>query len=59
MSNHTYAKDMSGTCNLEYETRAKDARSKDAKKVKAWKEWFDNHCGQCKYMKEICMYGEK
>ena len=23
-----------------------------------WNKWFDEHCGKCKYMCEICMYGE-
>ena len=23
-----------------------------------WNKWFGEHCGKCKYMCEICMYGE-
>lgn len=55
MSNNK--EDMSKTCGFKYNEfwTAFNRRiiSKDE-----WNKWYNENCGRCKYMCEICMYGE-
>lgn len=49
--------DMSKKCGFKYyeyrKLKAENALSQDE-----WNNWYGNNCSKCKYMCEICMYGE-
>lgn len=51
--------DMSGTCDFKYREYWLDANYFHTMTPDKWKEWFNEHCGKCKYMCEVCMYGEE
>lgn len=50
--------DMSKTCNLKYFDMY-GMCLKHHITSEEFSSWYDQHCGQCKYMCEICMYGEE
>ena len=49
--------DMSKKCGFKYYEYRK-LKSENALSQDEWNNWYNNNCGKCKYMCEICMYGE-
>lgn len=49
--------DMSKKCGFKYYEYRK-LKSENALSQDEWNNWYNNNCGKCKYMWEICMYGE-
>ena len=50
--------DMSEYCDFKYNEYWLAANQLHTMPQDEWNQWFDEHCGKCKYMCEICMYGE-
>lgn len=50
--------DMSKMCNFKYEENWIKANHDKTMEQEEWDKWFSEYCGKCKYMCEICMYGE-
>lgn len=51
--------DMTGKCGFKYEEFWYNANKSKTMTQEDWKKWYNEHCGKCKYMSEICMYGEE
>lgn len=52
-------KDMSEFCDFKYDEYWLAANHLHTMSQDKWNKWFDEHCGKCKYMCEICMYREE
>ena len=50
--------DMSGTCGFKYDEDWMQANHYHTMPQDEWDKWYWEHCGKCKYMCEICMYGD-
>ena len=50
---------MSSTCDFKYEEYWKAANIHGSMSQDVWMKWFNEHCGKCVHMNEICMYGEE
>ena len=50
--------DMSKICNFEYNENWVKANCDETMAEEEWNKWYSEHCEKCKYMSEICMYGE-
>jgi len=50
--------DMSGTCGFGYQEFWMAANHYKTMSQTDWINWLDDYCYKCKYMNEICMYGE-
>lgn len=51
--------DMSEYCDFKYNEYWLAANHLHTMSQDEWNKWFDERCGKCKYMCEICMYGEE
>lgn len=51
-------KDMSGTCGFKDVEMYYKCENGEISNLE-FLEYFNNNCGKCKYMCEICMYGEE
>jgi hypothetical protein len=51
--------DMSKECNFKYSEYWVAANVLHTMSQDAWSNWYNQHCGKCQYMCEICMYGEE
>lgn len=51
--------DMSECCDFKYNEYWLAANHLRTMPQDEWNKWFDEHCGKCKYMREICMYREE
>lgn len=51
-------KDNSNTCDFKYGEYWYKANHEKTMSQEEWLNWYDAHCQNCKYMCEICMYGE-
>lgn len=50
--------DMSSTC-LQDNYQTMGIKCRDGKITEEeFQDWFSTHCAKCKYMSEVCMYGE-
>lgn len=56
--NENGKQDMSGTCEFKYNEYWQDTNVHRTMSEAKWREWYNAHCGKCKYMCEICMYDE-
>lgn len=52
------ARDMSTTCGNGYFAKW-DEYNAGLITAEEFNNWYDEHCAKCKYMYEICMYGEE
>jgi hypothetical protein len=52
-------KDMSETCGMHYFEYEAAAKVDHTMPVSEFKQYYNEHCADCKYMCEICMYGEE
>lgn len=50
--------DMSGTCGFKYDEYWMRANHYHTMPQDEWNKWYNEHCGRCQYMCEICMHGE-
>lgn len=50
--------DMSKTCGLGYQEMVLKKSRNDISQGE-FTNWYNEHCANCKYMCEICMYGEE
>lgn len=50
--------DMSKTCGTGYQDMIVKENNNEITKGE-FKKWYNEHCANCKYMCEICMYGEE
>jgi len=50
--------DMSEKCGFKYFEYWNQANNLRTMSQDEWNKWYDEHCGKCKYMSEICMHGE-
>ena len=55
----TGKKDMSNECGFHYDEYWIKANQNHTMSHEEWTQWYNAYCGQCKYMCEICMYGEE
>ena len=51
-------KDMSKTCNMAYQEKWLEANVYGTLSQDEWYKWYNEHCGKCRWMNEVCMYGE-
>lgn len=51
-------KDMSNSCDFMYQDYWTKANVTHELTQEDWMQWYNEHCANCKYMCEICMYGE-
>ena len=51
-------KDMSNSCDFMYQDYWTKANVTHELTQEDWMRWYNEHCANCKYMGEICMYGE-
>lgn len=51
--------DMSEFCDFKYNEYWLAANHLHTMPQDEWNKWFDENCGRCKYMCEICMNGEE
>jgi hypothetical protein len=51
--------DMSGTCEFKYDEYWMAANHYHTMSQEDWMKWYNEHCGKCIYMCEICMHGEE
>lgn len=51
--------DMHDICGFKYNEYRLKASITHEIKIDEFNKWYDSHCGKCKYMCEICMYGEE
>lgn len=56
---HKIKIDMSKECGFKYFEYWNQANHLRTMSQDEWSKWYDNHCGKCQYMCEICMHGEK
>lgn len=50
--------DMSGTCGFKYDEYWMKVNHYHTMPQDEWNKWYNEHCGKCQYMCEICMHGE-
>ena len=50
--------DMSGTCGFKYDEYWMRANHYHTMPQDEWNKWYNEHCGRCQYMCEICMHGD-
>lgn len=51
--------DMSKSCGLKYMENWIKTHLNETMSQNEWSKWYDENCGKCEYMCEVCMYGEK
>lgn len=51
--------DMHDICEFKYNEYRLKANITHEIKIDEFNKWYDSYCGKCKYMCEICMYGEE
>lgn len=49
---------MSKQCNFKYSEYHVRANILNTMNKEEWEKWFSENCNKCKYMCEVCMYGE-
>lgn len=55
----TPREDMSNTCGMEYDSMWRKLNIEHTISQEEFDKWFKEHCAKCRYMSEVCMYGEK
>lgn len=50
--------DMSKVCAFKCDEYRYKAHVTHEISEEAWVNWYQNYCGKCQYMCEVCMYGE-
>lgn len=50
--------DMSDSCNFMYFSMFSKMTSGNIS-LEEWERWYEDHCGKCEFMNEICMYEER
>jgi hypothetical protein len=51
--------DMSDTCGQNYESNWYSAHVTRTLSQEKWQKWYSEYCANCKYMCEVCMFGEE
>lgn len=59
MNKNLYNMDMHDICGFKYNEYWLKTNITHEIKTEEFNKWYDSHCGKCKYMCEICMYGEE
>lgn len=59
MNKNLYNMDMHDRCGFKYDEYWFKTNITHEIRTEEFNKWHDSHCGRCKYMCEICMYGEE
>jgi hypothetical protein len=51
--------DMSKTCGFKHNEYISAVHVTHTMSAEDWDKWYSKNCANCKYMSEICMYGEE